>query len=47
MSKTTTKGVRVVSSIAPSLKKKAAAKAKKNNSNLSEVIRNFLQVYAK
>ncbi len=38
---------KVITYVAPSLKAKAAAKAKKNQTTLSELLRNFLQNYVK
>jgi hypothetical protein len=42
-----TKLSKVIAYVAPSLKQKAARKAKKNQTHLSELVRNFLQNYVK
>jgi len=42
-----TKLSKVIAYVAPSLKEKAARKAKKNQTHLSELVRNFLQNYVK
>lgn len=40
-------GVKVETSIAPSLRKKFQAKVKKNNTNGAQVLRDFVQAYVK
>lgn len=40
-------GVKIETKIAPSLRKKLAAKAKKNNTSVAQVLRDFVQKYVK
>lgn len=40
-------GVKVETSVAPSLRKKLQAKVKKNNTTASQVLRDYIQSYVK